>query len=88
MHTPDNENTTTRTSAAQIDRKAELRMKKSRLLFGALEIHKENRWNALNELANIAAHLTSSAQEDRQWAKQRVRDLVKLGTEDDKHESY
>ena len=85
MHTPDNENTTTRTSAAQINEapsKDEL-IKQGLKKDGAEKYPYEDETGlmimAYTTLDYLCAKLTSTDKNARQWAKDEIRRLVKLG---------
>lgn len=86
MHTPDNQNTTSRTSAAQIN---EEELLKEELIMLGLKKEKAERFPGEDEnflmvmsygaLSCICASLTSRDKYEREWGKARVRELVKLG---------
>jgi hypothetical protein len=87
MNTPDNQNSTTRTSAAQIGEEKD----KAELLWEGIKArHRVDHPDAsllaqhalaVGQLTAYCEMLTSRSKSDRDYAKSEIRELVKLGKE-------
>lgn len=80
MSTPENQNSNERESAAQIGAKPNAVRAKAVLIHrGAWRRSDGDKYGTGMRLAIVLAHLTSTDKEFRAWAKNEVREFVKIG---------